>query len=482
MRRVGFAYAAALMLLGLGVIVSWLWTSSLLHRTVENVMLDTTEVAAITEVELKLLSYHRLSNLALISRAPEIETDRRELSGNLRTQLVRDAAFAGDEREVRLRDEASRAVEAYLQERERLQSSGLPLEVTVDKAAPYLDRAVDALHEVRAVHRARALEAKEAAAKLDSLTDVVGALVGFAFAGVLFLLGMSARRFVLAPVVEIRDAIEKYRRGETTAVAPVAGTTEIAEIAEEFNRMSETLFAQRRDRLAFLGGVAHDLRNPLATIKMGVEILKQNRALMDEPATTNVLQRIDRQLDRLGVMLGDFVDASRMEAGKLDLAIREFELVAVARELVEAYAPISSVHHVSLHTSDPELIVRGDPDRIEQVLRNLLSNAIKYSPDGGAVTVEVVQIADEVVIAVEDHGLGIPRGDVDTLFEPFHRHERSQRVAEGMGLGLSVVKRIVDAHEGRIDVTSVLEEGSTFRIWLPIHGPQGVSETKVAST
>lgn len=472
MGRVGAVFAAALLLLGLGVITSWVWTSALMHRAVEEVTRDTRAVAITTEAELTLLSYHRMSNLALVSRSPEIEADRAALLETLEGQLAAHRDYAGDEEFDRLQREAVASVQRYVRERERIQASGLPVESVLDRMAPLLDDALNALHAVRLSRSSRALQTREHAARFDSVSDVVGGFVGFLFVGVLVTLVIGARRLVLAPVLQIRDAIERFRKGETSAVAPVLGTAEIAEIATTFNRMSETLLSQRRGRLAFLGGVAHDLRNPLSTIKMGIEILERNPAVKGDTRAADVLGRLGRQTDRLSAMLSDLTDASSMEAGRLELSMEAFDLVEMTKELVETYAPLSKAHRISFRPREDSVLIRADPHRIDQVLRNLLSNAIKYSPAGGEITVDLARVGDEVFVAVEDHGLGIPLCDVDSLFEPFQRHRRSARVAEGMGLGLSVVKRIVDAHQGRIEVTSVLEEGSTFRVWFPLRGPK----------
>jgi signal transduction histidine kinase len=231
---------------------------------------------------------------------------------------------------------------------------------------------------------------------------------------------------------------------------------------------------QRRQRIAFLGGVVHDLRNPLGAMKLGVGALRQLPALAAEEQARRLLFRVDRQIDRLAHMLGDLLDAARIEAGELELSLQEVDVGKAAREMMELYAPTSPDHRFELERPDEPVIVRGDPLRIEQVISNLLSNAIKYSPGGGPVRIAVGadENAGEAEIAVEDRGVGIAPEEVATIFQPFRRRPGASKTP-GAGLGLSVVKRIVEAHGGRVEFESVPGEGSTFRVRLPLEAAAG---------
>jgi signal transduction histidine kinase len=176
---------------------------------------------------------------------------------------------------------------------------------------------------------------------------------------------------------------------------------------------------------------------------------------------------LERQLGRLTRMVGDLLDASRIEAGELELNVEEVDLRKVAREVVELYAPTSPAHQVELEAPEQPVRVRADPLRLEQVVSNLVSNAIKYAPEGGPVKVVVGVEGDEAVLAVKDRGVGIPPEEIPDLFLPFRRRAMTRNLAPGAGLGLSVVRRILQAHGGRIEVESVQGTGSTFRIRLP---------------
>jgi signal transduction histidine kinase len=167
-------------------------------------------------------------------------------------------------------------------------------------------------------------------------------------------------------------------------------------------------------------------------------------------------------------MVGDFLDMANIEAGKLELRFQEQDVCQLVRNVVALFESTSPNHDLRVSTPAAAVPLRCDPLRIEQVVTNLVSNAIKYSPEGGAVGISLRVVREEAVIEVRDHGIGITRGDQRRLFEPFRRLHLSRETIAGVGLGLFVVRRIVEAHRGRIEVESAVGTGSTFRVALPI--------------
>jgi signal transduction histidine kinase len=233
--------------------------------------------------------------------------------------------------------------------------------------------------------------------------------------------------------------------------------------------------SQRKQQLDFLAAVAHDLRNPLGAIKLSVATLGGRGALPGE-RTARTLALVDRQVDRLERMVGDLLDAARVEAGELTLHPSACDLREIARDAAELYAPTSTRHTLDVDIPDDPLTGLFDAARIHQVLDNLLSNAIKYSPVGGRVRLALRREGDDVMVSVRDEGVGISPEELARLFEPFQRAPSGRKVAHGLGLGLWVVRRIVEAHRGRISVESQPGEGSTFRIRLPLAAPPAVAE------
>ena len=228
--------------------------------------------------------------------------------------------------------------------------------------------------------------------------------------------------------------------------------------------------AERED---FVRTIAHDLRQPLAVIVNGAELLqrKLERASMVAEAAHAV--RIKHGAARLGAMITDLVDSARLEAGQLKLDLRPIDLPElVARTLGVLISPDGQAR---ISVEEPAAVpqVLADPDRLERVLMNLLTNALKYSPGNSPVVVRMMTDGAVVVVSVEDRGIGLPPEEMPRLFERYYRARTAQR-HEGVGLGLFIARLLVEAHGGRIWAKSEVGKGSTFSFSLPAV-PQGAN-------
>jgi CheY-like chemotaxis protein/two-component sensor histidine kinase len=217
--------------------------------------------------------------------------------------------------------------------------------------------------------------------------------------------------------------------------------------------------------------LAHELRNPLAPIRNALHLIQ-----LDAPAQPPSLQEnwsiIDRQVTHLVRLVDDLLDVSRISQGKIHLQRQALDLADVVARAVESSRPLIDArkHTLNVHLSEGLLAVEGDPVRLVQVLSNLLNNAAKYTHEGGRIDLTVQRDGDEAAIRVADTGVGIAPEILPRLFDPFTQSERTlERADGGLGIGLTLVRRLTEMHGGRVEAHSAgLGEGSTFVVRLPL--------------
>jgi PAS domain S-box-containing protein len=218
----------------------------------------------------------------------------------------------------------------------------------------------------------------------------------------------------------------------------------------------------------FLSIAAHELKTPLTPLKLHLQTLKRQLD-SGQPVGSGLLDKAISQVGRLTVLINDLLDASRVEAGRLDLECAPLVFPELVREVVSDFRPVFPDHTFESPAPPEQLLVHGDRGRLAQVLTNLLENAVKYSPMGGEVRVTLEKVGRSVVTAVKDPGIGIPVDQQAQLFARFFR-ARNAPISGfgGLGLGLYICRDIVERHGGRIWVESAVGRGSTFRFSLPL--------------
>jgi signal transduction histidine kinase len=311
----------------------------------------------------------------------------------------------------------------------------------------------------------------------------VGGLIALAAAMLAF--GIYLARSIARPVREVAVAATRLADGHLEERLDEGGPGEVGELTRAFNSMAERLERNRHELQAqneqlresermkseLVSIVSHELRTPLASV-LGFTSLLLTRDF-DEETRHRYLGIIDAQARRLGSLIDDFLDARRLEQGRLELGRDRVELGPLLREQAELFHGQSERHRLTVQLPSEPLAVRGDRDRLAQVIGNLLSNAIKYSPEGGVV--ELVGEDDDgiVRVAVRDQGVGIPDDQQRQIFTRFFRGDAAASGIGGTGLGLAVSREIVEAHGGRIGFTSAEREGSTFWLELPAADRRG---------
>ena len=225
---------------------------------------------------------------------------------------------------------------------------------------------------------------------------------------------------------------------------------------EQANKMQRT----------FVSIIGHEIRTPLTTIQGLSELLRDSEWSMAE--IKEFASDICIDAERLNRIISDLLDLERMKSGRMSLSVSEVQLNALLSEVVMRAQASTKNHMFKLHLDERISQVEADEDKLTQVITNLLSNAVKYSPAGGEILVTSQLEGEDVHIQVQDHGIGIPVNALENLFTPFYRVETvSTRYIQGTGLGLPIVKEIIEMHQGNVWVESTLGQGSTFHLSLP---------------
>ena len=247
----------------------------------------------------------------------------------------------------------------------------------------------------------------------------------------------------------------------------IIGVSKIARDISQRKRSEQALRAADRAKDEFLAMLGHELRNPLAALASAVRILDLEERLSDHVMRARTV--MGRQLDQLSHLVDDLLDASRVTSAKLRLNRRPLDLSQTVKATIEALRTRGIVDGYQLTFSGPQVWIDADETRIEQIVTNLIGNALKFTPSGGAITVSVSSDGQHALLAVKDNGIGIPAEVLPTIFDLFVQSERSlDRSQGGLGLGLTLVRRLVELHGGTVLAASDgAEMGSTFTVQLP---------------
>ena len=255
----------------------------------------------------------------------------------------------------------------------------------------------------------------------------------------------------------VENAIERLAMGRELLVRNTALRRNEKELSEADRRKDE-----------FIATLAHELRNPLAPVRTGLQVL---RLTHDAQTSLRTMDIMERQLGQMTRLIDDLLDISRITSGKVLLRVKRVSLKEIADVAVEAAMPMLDAGRQSLSVDLPEtpLWLDVDPMRLTQVIGNLLNNAAKYSPEGGKIRLSARSDGDAVVIQVTDRGMGIPPDMLGQVFEMFTQVNRTlDRAQGGLGIGLALVRRLVEMHGGSVIAQSTgAERGSTFTIRLP---------------
>jgi PAS domain S-box-containing protein len=263
----------------------------------------------------------------------------------------------------------------------------------------------------------------------------------------------------------VRDA-----QGRVIAAAKIArDITESKKLEEHLRRLAISLAESDRQKGEFLATLAHELRNPLAPLRSALEFLKQSGS--DAERAQLARDTMDRQLGQMVRLVDDLLDVNRVMHNRLELRPVDIDLALVIHQAVEMSQPLieSAGHQLRVVLPDEPLYLHADPVRLTQVVANLLNNSCKYTPPGGRLLVSVARETDQAVVRVKDTGAGIPADHLEKIFNMFNQVDRSpERAQGGLGIGLTLVRRLVEMHGGSVHASSEGPgKGAEFTVRLP---------------
>ncbi|MGM9954417.1 MAG: sensor histidine kinase [Peribacillus sp.] len=309
---------------------------------------------------------------------------------------------------------------------------------------------------------------------VDSITDLLrefaakwlGAVFLFLIV-VIFLMTKWLKKLV-KPIKEMEHAANRVSDGDYNIKVQVKSQDEIGSLAQAFNEMAQSIYLEEERKKEFLENVAHELRTPLSYVLGYTQAIKDG-IVKDEEEKQKYLQLISRETQRLQKLLRDLMNLAKLDSEQSGLHNTPIAFAQFIEEVLDKYEPIMKERQIRLEVElDPDPIIIGDEGRVEQVLHNILDNAITYTETGGTIYLTLTQQKEECELIIGDTGRGIPASDIPHVMERFYRVNKARsRFDGGSGLGLSIVKKLVEQQKGKITIESEEQIGTKVSIVLP---------------
>ena len=294
-------------------------------------------------------------------------------------------------------------------------------------------------------------------------------LAGGAVALLTTIVSLGMAHFILHPIQAVTRTARAIADGDLMQQVRPTGPEEIRQLAEAFNQMTarlRDLLARQRD---FVAHAAHELRTPLTALCLRLEMIQTH--IQDNPElVTHYLSQMGGEIEHLRRLVDHLLALAALDAHELPPRT-PLDLAPLLYQLADDLGPLVQAAEHTLHVEVPPHLplVQANADQMQAVIRNLLDNAIKYTPAGGVITLSAVALPEEIKIVVSDTGIGIPPEALSRIFDRFYRVDKARsRKSGGAGLGLALVKEVVEAHGERIEVQSQVGQGSSFTLHLPL--------------
>ena len=288
-------------------------------------------------------------------------------------------------------------------------------------------------------------------------------------AAAVLLLSLFVSRLFTRPISVLSTGMSQMTKGDFSGRVQIRGKSEFAQLARTFNMMCDRLESLDKSRSQFVSNASHELKTPLSTMKILIETLVYQEP-MDEGMCREFLGDINKEIDRLNLVINDLLTLVSMDSGEARVNMKNASLTDMLNETMRRLQPLARERGIEMSGAIAQgVTVNCDSMKLTQVFYNLMDNAIKYTSRGGSVKIELVKKDKMAIVKVADTGIGIPKEDQLHIFDRFYRVDKARsRETGGTGLGLSIVKQVVLMHGGDISVASEEEKGSVFTVELPV--------------
>lgn len=295
---------------------------------------------------------------------------------------------------------------------------------------------------------------------LYTIAIIVSILIG--------LLSSVLAGVITSPVEELTDVIKHMADGKLDQKVEVRGNDEIAQLGMAFNKMSERLNQLEEKRRQFVSNASHELRTPLSSIKLLAESLLQMQHL-DLTIIKEFLSDINNEIDRLSRIIDKLLMLTKMDVNDKELEMKNINIKELLQGIVKSLSPLARKKNIQLTLkTNEDIYVLIDEDKIWEAIFNIVDNSIKYTPNNGSVTISMEKSDYNIIIMIEDNGIGISDNEINKIFDRFYRIDKARaRETGGTGLGLSIALSAVKLHGGEIQVESQVGRGSKFKIIIP---------------
>lgn len=283
------------------------------------------------------------------------------------------------------------------------------------------------------------------------------------FVTTLFLFLISKR--IASPLRNMNDVALQYAKGNFSKKVNVKSSDEVGQLGNTLNYMAKELESLDTMRKEFVANVSHDMRSPLTSINGFIVAMLDGT--IPENQQKHYLHLMKDETTRLIKLVNDLLDIASIEAGQVSLSRMNYNFSEQVRKLIAKSEPVLTKHNIEVifnSNQEDDIFIYADPNRIDQVLGNLLQNAIAFSPNNSEIVLTLNENENEVAITIEDDGPGMEEEELKFIWDRFFKIDKARSQKSGTGIGLSIVKHIIDLHDAKIEVNSKLDVGTTFTV------------------